>query len=326
VNIKVLVTGGRGFLGTQIVKELAQRGYRVRVVDYRVGTGFDDPCDGFVEYAQLDLRDRADANLAFAGCDVCVALAARCGGIGFFNRLPAEILDDNARILSASFNAARSERLRRIIYVSSSCVFDGSSARPAVESDVDSDPAPPAGYPFSKLVGEHYCKAYAEQFALDYTILRPFNAYGPGEMPGLTAGESHVIPDLATKLLRGEIPLRIFGDGSQTRSFTHVSDIARGVVLALEDSHAINEDFNLGHPREISILQLAQMLWRICGRTEPFSLQSVGSFEDDVQRRAVNISKARDVLGWEPHVDLESGLIETVNWLKLYSAISAVTS
>lgn len=323
MSIKVLVTGGRGFLGSRIVKELVRRGYSLRVVDNREGTEFDDPCDGLVEYVQSDLRDTSNANLVFAGCDVCVALAARCGGIGFFNRLPAEILDDNIRILSASFAAARSQKLRRMIYISSSCVFDSGSASPAVESSVDSNPAPPAGYPSSKLIGEHYCRAYAEQFSLNYTILRPFNAYGPGETAGTTAGESHVIPDLATKLLRGEMPLQIFGEGHQTRSFTHVSDIARGVMSALENSKAINEDFNLGHPREISILQLAQMLWEICGRTEPFSVRSVMSFEHDVQRRTVDITKARTLLGWEPQVDLESGLSDTVNWLKVQNAVGA---
>jgi len=117
--------------------------------------------------------------------------------------------------------------------------------------------------------------------------------------------------------LAGQIPLEIFGDGQQTRSFTHVRDVAQGVVLAMESPHAIDEDFNFGHPSEVSILKLAKMLWNICGRVEPFAVHPVCTFEHDIRRRAVDITKATTVLGWEPKIGLEQGLVEFVGWLRM---------
>ena len=149
-----------------------------------------------------------------------------------------------------------------------------------------------------------------------YTIVRPFNVYGPGELPGIHPGNSHVIPDLVNKLLVGQYPLEIFGDGLQTRSFTHVRDVARGVVLALESSAAVNEDFNLGVEREITILELARLLWDICSISKPFAVTHLEAFPHDIRRRGVNISKARKLLQWQPELSLESGLAEVVDWLR----------
>ena len=239
-----LVTGGCGFIGRYIVEELISCGYKVRVVDNLSAPGSSCVKHTNVEFVQMDLRDRSLVSTVFKGIDICVALAARCGGIGFFNQHPADMLNDNTRIISATFDAARIQGIRRMVYVSSSCVFDYSSTHIAKEAILESCPPPPAGYPFSKLIGEHYCKAYFQQYGLPYTIVRPFNAYGIGEMPSKNPGDTHVIPDLTAKLLIGQSPLEIFGDGQQTRCFTHVKDIARGIVLTLESPQADNEDFN----------------------------------------------------------------------------------
>jgi UDP-glucose 4-epimerase len=316
MSYRVLVTGAGGFLGAYVVRELLKRGHRIRAVDNLSAPGSRTPTDADVEFIQMDLRDRSRALAMFEDVDVCIAAAARCGGIGFFNRRPAEILDDNLRILSSTFEAARTHRIQRIIYVSSSCVFDRSLNAKAEESSLGQTPPPPPGYPSSKLVGEDYCKTYQEQYGLSYTIVRPFNLYGPGEVPGREPGDSHVIPDLAAKLLARQIPLQIFGGGHQTRSFTHVKDVARGVALALESPRAENQDFNLGHPMEISILDLAEILWRICEIEVPFAVHTVSWFEHDVRQRAVDITKAKGLLGWEPQVELSDGLLEFVDWLR----------
>jgi len=198
------------------------------------------------------------------------------------------MLDDNARILSTTFNSAKIHEVARIVYVSSSCVFEKSLAYPIRESDLESAPAPSPGYPFSKLLGEAYCRSFRQQYGVPYTIIRPFNVYGPGEMPGSQTGKSHLIPDLTAKLLRGQHPLEIFGDGTHTRSFTHVGDIARGIVSGLESPQPVNEDFNLGHTVEVSILELAKKLWRICGRTDHFASRSVGRHAIDVKKRGLH--------------------------------------
>jgi len=303
------------------VEELLKRRYTVTVADNLSAPGSAPTQEAGCEFRLADLRNDQDALHAFEGIDVCIALAARLGGIGFFNKRPAELLDDNARVTVATLFGAVKHRIQRLIYVSSSCVFDNSPAHPIAEVDLEASPAPSPGYPFSKLLGEIYCRAYHLQYGLTYTIVRPFNAYGPGEEAGEEPGDSHVIPDLTAKLLSGQRPLRIFGDGRQTRSFTHARDVARGIALALENPAAANEDFNLGHPGEVSILELAEKLWQLTGRTDRFSVASVPGYPIDVRRRAVDISKARRILGWEPEIDLDEGLSQFVQWFQERAAL-----
>ena len=313
---RVLVTGGSGFLGRYVVAELVERGYFVRVAD-NLSAPHSKPIDNaLVDFVNLDLRDRASSLRAMKDVDICIASAARVGGIGLFNKQPAAMLDDNVRILSATFEAARTQRVRKLLYVSSSCVFDNSSAYPTTEASLRDSPPPSAGYPASKLVGEFYCKAFQAQYGLPHIIVRPFNVYGPGEVPGEKPGDSHVIPDLTAKLLAGQDPLEIFGDGHQTRCFTHVRDVAHGIVLAAESSAATNEDFNLGYSEEVSVLELAKKLWKLCGRSRAFAFRSLEPFQNDVRTRALDTTKAKTILGWQPRVGLDAGLADFVKWFK----------
>jgi nucleoside-diphosphate-sugar epimerase len=313
------VAGGAGFLGSYVVRDLLGRGYRVRVADNLSAPASRNSWGVDVEFIQTDLRDRPAALVALEDVDVCIIAAARSGGIGFFNRLPGEILDDNVRILSATFEAARAHHIRRVVYISSSCVFDKSLDSVAKEDSIASVAPPPSGYPFSKLVGEYYCRAYAQQYMLPYTIVRPFNLYGPGEASGREPGDSHVIPDLTARALMRQTPLEIYGGGQQTRSFTHVKDVARGIALAMESSTAENEDFNLGCPSEITILELAKLLWELCDVGQPFAYCTLQAFPNDIQRRAVDITKAKTLLGWEPQINLRRGLREFVEWMRAQS-------
>ncbi len=311
----ILVTGGHGFIGRHVVRSLLRNGYVVRVVDINPA----DPEPGY-EFVQGDLADPNVALPSFRGVSLCIHLASLVTGIGGFSRYPADILDANARVTSSTFKAALENRLDYIIYVSSSCVYDCTQAYPVREADLLAAPAPPAGYQFSKLLGEAYCKAYQSQHRLNYTIVRPFNVYGPGETPGRYPGESHVIPDLVTKILDGQNPLEIFGDGLQTRSFTHVDDIARAFVNILQTPAARNTDFNVGAAQDISVLALAALLWKICRGSEPLRVRHLPPFPFDVRRRAVDIAKAREVLGWEPTVRLSDGLEQVVNWIREWRA------
>lgn len=267
-------------------------------------------------FRKLDLRLPDAALSAMKNVDLCIALAARSAGVGFFNDHPAEMLDDNIRMLSATFRAATTYKIQKILYVSSSCVFDNSRAHPIVETSLRRAPSPSAGYPFSKFVGEFYCHAFQRQHGLAYTIIRPFNVYGPGELPGRSPGDSHVIPDLTKKILSGQTPLEIFGSGRQKRSFTYVDDIAEGIVLALENRNAENQDFNLGHGPEISIRRLAKELWKLCGRTDGFAIESTKAYDVDAKRRSVNTRKAGTVLGWKPKIRLSEGLDRYVEWYR----------
>lgn len=308
---RVVVTGGAGFIGSRVVKALVEHGFRVRVVDRKET----DQVEGY-EYLRGDVGDREFALECLSECDICVHVAGRVGGIGALHSRPAELLDENVRMTAAIYEAARRVGCSRVVYVSSSCVFDGGTSHVAREDEVQHLPCPRGGYQLSKLVGEFYARAYARQYGLEFTIVRPFNVYGPGEMPGEKMGEAHVIPEFAARILDGEYPLRMYGDGEQSRSFTHVDDVARGITTVVVSNKGRNEDFNFGSPLETSIRSLAELLWAICGRAEQFSFRSVGSFEDDVRRRGVDISKARSRLGWEPRVPLQQGLQEVVEWLR----------
>lgn len=311
---RILVTGGCGFIGSEVTRQLLERGYQVRVVDdlskpeSRVTEGY--------EFRKIDLGNRAETLHAFEGADICINLAAKIGGIGYFHKYPATILSENNRIYSNTFEAAVKHNLRRIIYISSSMVFESTPIFPSREEDVGRIPPPLTAYGFSKLIGEWYCRAFAGEYGLPYTIIRPFNAFGINEEPGEEVGYAHVIPDLVKKILFGQYPLELLGDGEQTRCFTHVRDVAWGIILAMESETATNEDFNLGTSEEIRIVDLARNLFELCRPNVEFQVKFIKGFEFDIRRRVPDASKAKRLLGWEPTVRFEDGLREVVEWLK----------
>jgi nucleoside-diphosphate-sugar epimerase len=307
----IAVTGGAGFIGSAVVRELLGKGYRVRVVDNMSKPSSRVP-EG-VEFIRGDLADPKVARDAFRGVRACINLAARIGGIGYFHKLPATILSENNCIYSSTFEAAVEHRLERMIFVSSSMVFESATRFPSREDELLSMPPPFTAYGFSKLIGEWYGRAFFDQHGLRYTICRPFNAIGPDEEAGDEVGEAHVIPDLVKKVLSGQHPLELLGDGKQTRCFTHVRDIARGIVMALESDQAINQDFNLGTANEITMLDLARRIHELCAPNRPFEVKYVAGFSSDIRRRVPDGSKAKELLGWEPRISLDDGLREVVD-------------
>jgi len=174
-------------------------------------------------------------------------------------------------------------------------------------------PPPLTGYGFSKVIGEYICKKYFEEFSIPYVIGRPFNVYGEGEVPEKEPGYSHVIPDMIEKILSGQYPLEILGDGSQTRSFTHVKDVASAFIFLAE--HGENDHFNIGTGREINIIKLAEMLWEFCGKKEPIKFRYLPPVKYDVKRRVPDISKIKK-LGWKPEISLEDGLKNMVKYFR----------
>jgi nucleoside-diphosphate-sugar epimerase len=312
--IMIVVTGGCGFIGSEVVRQLLERGYAVRVLD-DLSKPESTRGEGY-EFVQVDLTDPAATLPTFSGAEVCINLAAKIGGIGYFHRFPATILSENNKLYSSTFEAAVRHKLRRMVYVSSSMVFESASSFPSLERDVASIPPPITSYGFSKLSGEWYCRAFAAEHGLPYTILRPFNAYGINEAPGDEVGYAHVIPDLVKKVLQGQDPLELLGSGEQTRCFTHVRDIARGIIMAMESERAIDEDFNLGTSLEVKILDLARTIFDHCRTGRPFRVRFVEGFEHDIKRRVPDAGKAAGLFGWKPEVPFEKGLIEVIEWIK----------
>jgi UDP-glucose 4-epimerase len=311
----ILVTGGAGFIGSAVVRRLLQDGHDVRVVDDLSKGYVNLEGDAPVEFIKSDLRDKAQTTAAFEGVDVCFHLAAKIGGIKYFHDYPATILDENNAMLSGVFSAAV-EHGTKIVYISSSMVFERATIFPSPEDAVLESPPPVTHYGFSKLVGEYYCRAFHEEHGVRYTICRPFNAYGPGEHPEDEPGIAHVIPDIAKRVLRGDYPLEIMGSGQQQRCFTYIDDIADGIVTAGLSPRGENEHFNIGEDTPTTITELAQKIWLACGRSEPFQLSHAPALEHDIQRRIPDISKTANVLGWRPKITLDEGLQRTIDWLR----------
>lgn len=312
---KVVVTGGCGFIGSEVVKKLLGKGYSVRVVD-NLSKPESSVKEGY-EFLNVDLTDRNVAVRAFRGMDVCINLAAKIGGIGYFHKYPATILSENNKIYSATFEAAVENKLERMIYVSSSMVFESTVKFPSKEEDVKKIPPPISSYGFSKLVGEQYCHAFWDEYKLPFSICRPFNAYGINEYPGEEVGYAHVIPDLIKKILAGQYPLELLGDGKQVRCFTHVSDLADGIIAVLESDKAVNQDFNIANPSAISMIDLAKLLWKITREKKAFKVKYVSGFKFDIKKRIPDTTKIESLLGWKAKVPFEKGLLEVVGWLKL---------
>lgn len=318
-KVRVLVTGGAGFIGTELVKQLLEKRYRVRVADDLSKLEAKVPAD--CEFFKVDLTDKNEALRAMEGVDVCIHLAAKIGGIGYFHKYPATILSENNKMYSSVFEAAVAKKIKRIIYLSSSMVFESTKNFPSREDDMLIIPPPVSSYGFSKLVGEWYCKSFQEEFGLNYTIVRPFNAYGINEAPGEEVGYAHVIPDLIKKILSGQYPLELLGDGQQTRCFTHVSDIAKGIILAMESQKGENEDFNIGSEKEMMMIDLARLLWEKCNIDKPFKVKFVPGFKYDIRRRVPSSKKARKILGWRQDKKLEEELPKIIEWIKDQSGI-----
>ena len=311
---RVLVTGGAGTIGAAVVRRLlADPAWEVRVSDQRTAPQWmREGC----EVHTGDLREFKEARTATEGCTHVIHLAAIVGGIANFHRLPYTLTEVNNALYNAVIRAALDYEVERFVYVSSSMVFERASEFPTTEAHLPDCPTPQSAYGFSKLTGEVYCRAAHEEHGLPFTICRPFNAYGPGEMPDAEPGIAHAVPDLIKKVLGGQRPLQIFGTGEHTRTLTHVDDIADGVVTAMAAPAGLNEDFNVSAARELTVAQIAEIVWQACGENpEEFELEHLPSFTVDVVRRWPSVEKARKLLGWKAKIGVEEGIAATVSWL-----------
>jgi nucleoside-diphosphate-sugar epimerase len=313
---RVLVTGGAGMIGAAVVRRLAgDQEWEIRVADHRPAPTW---MRGVAELQSGDLRDPDSARAAAEGCSHLVHLAAIVGGIANFHKLPYTIIEANDALTSAVVRAALDQDVERLLYVSSSMVFEQATEFPTPEEHLLECPAPRSAYGFSKLAGEAFMRAAHDEHGLRYTICRPFNAYGPGELPETAEpGTAHAVPDLIAKALAGQRPLEIFGSGEQTRTLTHVDDIANGIVTAMRSLAGENEDFNISSSQELSVAEIAGMIWKACGNDpSELELRHLPSFQIDVQRRWPSVEKAKRLLGWEAQVELTEGIAETVEWLR----------
>jgi UDP-glucose 4-epimerase len=331
---RVLITGSSGFIGGYLVDELLARGYEVVGLDNlskygRVIRSYDEH-PGF-HFVQGDARDVDLLRDLLSDCDHLIAGAAMIGGISYFHAYQYDLLATNERIIAATCDAAiaahEAGTLEKVTYLSSSMVFESTTWWPSAEGDERTAPPPLSSYGFQKLAVEYFAKAAWEQYGLPYTIVRPFNCVGIGEVRAVGEVEvesgnvklalSHVVPDLVQKVVRGQDPLHILGSGDQVRHYTYGADLAKGIVTAMEHPAARNDDFNLSTAESPTVLELAEKIWRkLRGDDVPFRYVQDDPYEHDVQRRVPAVEKARTVLGFEATTSLDEMLDTVVPWIE----------
>ena len=332
---KVLVTGSQGFIGGYVVEELLNRGYEVVGLDNfskygRITKSYDS--NPRYQLVEGDACDTDTVAKLLADCDHMIAGAALIGGISYFHAYAYDLLATNERIMAATCDAAirahRQGNLQKVTYLSSSMVFESTTHWPSVEGDERRVAPPLSSYGFQKLAVEYFAKAAWDQYKLPYTIVRPFNCVGVGE--GRALGEveiqsgnvklamSHVVPDIVQKVLKGQDPLHILGDGSQVRHYTYGGDLAKGIVRCMEHPAALNEDFNISTAQSTSVLELAELIWRkIKGGDVPFKFVSDPAYEHDVQKRVPSVEKAKRLLDFECTTSLDVMLDEVIPWIQM---------
>lgn len=330
--MRILVTGSAGFISGYLVDELLEHGHEVVGIDnYSKYGPTKKQYDGHARYTfvQGDCKDTDLLKRKIADCDQVVAAAAIIGGISMFHAFAYDLLAENERILAATFDAAiwafRQKKLKKITVLSSSMVYENTALYPTPEGEQLRCPPPSSTYGFQKLASEYFAQGAWEQYKLPYTIARPFNCIGVGEKRALCDKEilsgnvrlamSHVVPDLVQKVLKGQDPLHILGDGSQVRHYTYGGDLAKGICLCIERGEAANQDFNLSTAQSTTVLELAKMIWAKAKPGVPFRHVSDAPFQYDVQKRVPNVEKAKRVLGFEATTSLSDALDEIIPWV-----------
>jgi len=311
-ELRTLVTGAGGFIGDHLVSALKQRGYWVRGVDVKSPEYSDTEAD---EFLLLDLRDRENCLEATQGIDHVYALAADMGGMGYISANHATILRNNALIDLHTIDAAQQQGVRRVLFTSSACVYpEHLQLRTDVAGlrEEDAFPAAPQdAYGWEKLFGELLCRYYPTEFALETRVVRFHNIYGPrGTYDG---GREKSPAALCRKVALADdgTSIEMWGDGEQTRSFCHIDDCVEGIYRLMHSDY--DQPLNLGTERMVSINELASIIMQIAGKS--LSVEHIDGPEG-VRGRNSDNTKLRDVLGWEPTIDLEEGLAETYRWIE----------
>ena len=248
-----------------------------------------------------------------------------------FHELPYFILRENELITAAAFDSCiyaqtQSTSFEKIVIISSSMVYESTSKWPSKETDVRQIPPPLSTYGFQKLATEYWAQGAWEQYKLPYTIIRPFNAIGIGEKRAVLETEcysgniklamSHVVPDLIQKMLKGQYPLRIFGDGNQIRHYTYAGDLANGIYECIMNPKALNQDFNISTNIGHTVLELATIIWNKINPGKEFKYEIDEPFVYDVQKRIPDVSKCNDVLDFECNTTLVDAIDEIIPWIQ----------
>ncbi|MGI8787271.1 MAG: NAD-dependent epimerase/dehydratase family protein [Pyrinomonadaceae bacterium] len=305
--MKILVTGSEGSLMQAVIPLLIKNGHIVRGADNFARYG-EIERERDYEFVRGDLTDVDFVDEGVKGVDAVIQAAALIYGVGGFHKYPADILSKDIALHQNILQSMLKNNIKKMIYISSSMVYERCQTHPSKEEDVDSSLIPSTDYGLSKLVGERLTQAFHKQYGINYVIWRPFNIITPYEKGESELGTSHVFADyIKNIILEKKTDLPIIGDGEQIRCFTWIGDVARGIADFSFDERAENQIFNLGNPEPITMKHLANIIYDsakdknlISGNGDGLHFESKMSFSDDVRTRIPDVSKAKETLGWEP--------------------------
>lgn len=329
---KILITGSAGFIGGYVVEEFLNHGWTVYGIDNYSKYGYVEKSydsNPNYKFVRGDVKNTDLLKEIAQECSQMLAGAAMIGGISYFHEFAYDLLAENERIMASTFDAAidswKKGRLKKITVLSSSMVFESTDLFPTPEGEQLRCPPPLSTYGFQKLSCEYFAKGAFEQYQLPYTIVRPFNCVGVGEQRALSDVEvmsgnvklamSHVVPDIIQKIVKGQNPLHILGDGSQVRHYTYGADLAEGIRIAVEHPNALNEDFNISTDVSTNVTDLAKAIWKKIKGDEPFNLVNDEPFIHDVQMRVPDCRKAKDLLGYSAKTSLDDLLDKVIPWV-----------
>lgn len=305
---KVIVTGAAGFIGSEIVHQLANMGATVIAVDNLHNGKRENLADILSPSVTLVVADIRDHNIMrdlLGRCDIVLHLA--CLGVRHSIHSPLENHEINATATLHLLELSREASIKRFVYVSSSEVYGTARYVPMVE---EHPLTPNTVYGASKLAGERYTDAYWRTYGMDTVVVRPFNAFGPRSHHEGDSGE--VIPKFMLQAIAGE-PLIIHGDGSQTRDFTDVRDTARGILLAAGCPQLQGTTLNLGQGKEITINELAELVGAVVDRNS-VTVHHEPPRPGDVLRLCADTTLANNRIGYAPLITLKDGLLNLRNW------------
>jgi UDP-glucose 4-epimerase len=308
--MRVIVTGGAGFIGSHLVDELLKRGDEVLVIDNlsngskkKIEHNFSNPHFSFVE---ADIRDAQRMKELCQGIDRVYHLAVQCIRLSINN--PDLVHEVNATGTLNMLKAAQANNVKRFVYISSSEIYGTAVTVPMPENHPTE---PTTVYGASKLVGEFYTKAFTRTHGMDTIIIRPFNSYGPREYFEGVKGE--VIPKFAVRIMHGKQPL-IFGDGEQTRDFTYVVETARGMIQAADCDDLVGEVVNLAYGQEVSVKQIAESL--LTHFKSDLQVKYCEGRPGEIYRLYADISKAKKLFNFNPQINIDTGIKMYLDWLK----------
>ena len=318
--MRVLITGAAGFVGSNLTKKLLDNNYSIIAID-NLSQGSKKNIEPFLnnknfEFHQADVRDFDSIKKIAKNITGIIHLAAfkipRYG-----NAMDTLLI--NSKGTENILEIAKDIKNCKVLFSSTSDVYGKNPNVPFAEDAplvVGETNIKRWSYAVSKIFDEHLCYAYIEKYNIPITIVRYFGGYGPNQNTTWWGGPQSVF----INAILNNKPIEVHGDGSQTRGFTYIDDMINGTFLAFENEKANGEVFNIGNENEITILNLAKLIWKISGKRgdAPIKLipyENFGKYED-VKRRVANINKAKKVLGYEPKVGLEEGLRITYSWQK----------